>query len=183
VQKLGCTGACGKMRYGDYGLKPMNGVNCQRHCGRRSRQRGVSATEFALVFPLLMALCYSTIVYGYVYMVQQSINFAAQTGAQAAVGLVPGATNQSSIIQSAAGNALAWLPASQQSRLTIVSGSNASYCNVPAAQQASVIIVQVSFAVGGSSTTASLFPTFSLPAVGNFPILPTNLYACAVAYP
>jgi hypothetical protein len=53
------------------------------------KQSGASAVEFALVLPLLIALTYGTFVFSYLYIVHESINYAAQQGAEAAVAVDP----------------------------------------------------------------------------------------------
>ena len=55
-----------------------------RMSGRR-RQSGATAIEFAFAFPVLFLLTYGALVYGYVFMAYQTIAFAAQSGAEAAV--------------------------------------------------------------------------------------------------
>ena len=147
----------------------------------RSGQTGASAVEFALVFPIMLAVAYGGIVYAYIYVLQQSINFAAQQGAQAAVSVVPiiTGTNPASATASAqlasataaSNNTLAWLPISQKGRLS--SPSNAAGCNATSGTFA----VQVNF------NTAGLFATFNLPDnLGSFPYMPQSLLACAVAF-
>lgn len=62
----------------------------QKHNGGLRRiQSGAAAVEFAIVFPLLFALMYATIVYGYVFFAQQTINMVAQEVAKAAVAAAP----------------------------------------------------------------------------------------------
>ncbi|TAM12406.1 MAG: pilus assembly protein [Nevskiaceae bacterium] len=60
-----------------------------RESQARRRQSGAAAIEFAFVFPLLFALMYATIVYGYVFFAQQTINLVAQECAKAAVAAAP----------------------------------------------------------------------------------------------
>lgn len=57
--------------------------------GFRNRQRGASAVEFALVFPMLFAITYVTVVYSYLFIIHQSLSFAAQEAAEAAVSIDP----------------------------------------------------------------------------------------------
>ena len=56
----------------------------------RRRQRGAYAVEFALVFPLLFILIYALLTFGLIMTAQQSLNFAAESGARAAL-VAPGA--------------------------------------------------------------------------------------------
>jgi Flp pilus assembly protein TadG len=146
----------------------------------RLRQSGASALEFALVFPMLMLLSYSAVVYGYVYMLQQSINFAAQQASQAAVAVLPGtsssSTTQTTTINNAINAALAWLPAGQKSRLSVPSST--PNC-LTTGLSPTPITVEVDFALSG------LFPVLiNLPFIGGtVPVLPSTLFACAVAFP
>lgn len=48
-----------------------------------SRQKGAYAVEFALVFIVFFLVLYGMITYGLIFAAQQSMNFAAETGARA----------------------------------------------------------------------------------------------------
>ena len=158
--------------------------------GKTSRQRGwhraqsgASAVEFALVFPLLLAMTYGGLVYSYVFLLQQSINFAAQQGAQAALAVVPtnnsanDASNRLTKADLVAKSTLSWLPASQQGRVSTQASGNCT----PLPAGVNGFIYQVNFDLGGGG---GLFPTLTaLPfGLGNVPPLPTTLAACAVAF-
>ena len=58
--------------------------------GRR-RRRGGALLEAALVLPILLALSFGTVEYGYFFFVKQSFQGASRDGSRAAI--VPGATN------------------------------------------------------------------------------------------
>ncbi len=143
---------------------------------RPARIRGASAVEFVLIFPVMFAIAYGGIVYCYIYMLQQSINFAAQQGAQAAVAVVPGsdssATQQQRVTNAtaAAQATLNWLPKGQTGRVTFP--TTPGNCKNPTG----TFGFEVDFAPAG------LFPIATLPIIGSFPPMPTNMYACAVAY-
>lgn len=66
-------------------------MNTKRHTSglSRVRERGASAVEFALVFPVLFLLVYAVIVYSYTYVLQQAITYTAQHLAEAAVAVNP----------------------------------------------------------------------------------------------
>jgi Flp pilus assembly protein TadG len=49
------------------------------------RQRGVAAVEFALVFPLFFLIFYGILTFGMIFVIQQSLTFAATEGARAAL--------------------------------------------------------------------------------------------------
>jgi Flp pilus assembly protein TadG len=57
--------------------------------GESSGQRGAYAVEFALVFPLFFLIIYATLTYGLIFTAQQSLNYAAQSGARAALEYQP----------------------------------------------------------------------------------------------
>ncbi|MDB5974818.1 MAG: pilus assembly protein [Nevskia sp.] len=148
--------------------------------GLRSGQSGASAVEFALVLPIMLGVAYAGIVYAYIYVLQQSINFAAQQGAQAAVSTIPISIGSNPAAATAAAklanaklaidNTLSWLPLGQRGRYTIPQPTTG--CNVPTGTFA----VQVNFSISG------LFAAFNLPLLGSFPAMPQSLFACAVAF-
>jgi Flp pilus assembly protein TadG len=73
---------------------------------RRDRQRGAAAVEFALVFPLFLALLMGTIDYGYYFFSDQIVTNAAREGARAGTLVTPG-VGASALAVSAAGAAAA----------------------------------------------------------------------------
>lgn len=158
----------------------MNSFTGLRLTRPRSGQTGASAVEFALVFPIMLAVAYGGIVYAYIYVLQQSINFAAQQGAQAAVATIPITTGTNPAAATAAARAqkatdavnstLGWLPTAQRSRLTIP--QPATGCNA----------LNGAFAVQVNFTTSGLFAALNLPGLGSFPYMPPSLLACAVAF-
>jgi Flp pilus assembly protein TadG len=153
----------------------------------RSSQSGAAAIEFALVFPLLLALTYASLVYSYVYFLQQSINFAAQQGVQAAVAVVPTSNastdlanriNQANAVES---STLSWLPSNQVALISTSPAKNATSDTtscVGATPSSSQFVYQVTFTLTG------LFPALvNLPmGLGTVPPLPATLTACAVAF-
>src|SRR5690349_10293272 len=67
-----------------------------RRTGRRQlsrRRRGSEVLEAALVFPILLALAFGTVEFGYYFYVEHNLESAAREGARAAVpaGLSTGA--------------------------------------------------------------------------------------------
>ena len=86
----------------------------------------------------------------------------------------PAATNAQRVTQAqiAANSTLSWLPAGQSSRFQAVGVSTCGAAQAPPAN---------SFAVQGTFTLTSLFPTLvNLPLVGSVPALPTTLFAVSV---
>ncbi|MDE0856266.1 MAG: pilus assembly protein [Nevskia sp.] len=151
----------------------------------RKLESGAAAIEFAIIFPIMLAVAYAGLVYAYIYLLQQSINFAAQQGVQAAVA-VPPSSNPTADVQSRLAQAelvrkgtLNWLPSDQAGRITAQSPAT---CPGAPAPGSNTFVYQISFAVSGGSNTA-LFPSLvNLPGVGTVPPLPTTLIACAVGY-
>ncbi|WP_293780034.1 TadE/TadG family type IV pilus assembly protein [uncultured Oxalicibacterium sp.] len=52
---------------------------------KKKNQKGASAIEFALVFPLFFLIFYAIISYGMIFVAQQSLTMAAAEGARAAL--------------------------------------------------------------------------------------------------
>ena len=53
-----------------------------------SRERGATAVEFALVFPLFFLIMYAIVTFGLIFAVQQSLTLAATEGARSALNYV-----------------------------------------------------------------------------------------------
>lgn len=162
----------------------MKPITLRRSLARRL-ESGASAIEFAIIFPVMLAVAYAGLVYAYIYLLQQSINFAAQQGVQAAVAVVPtgspAADQQSRLNQAEAvrKGTLNWLPGGQAGR---ISAQSPNTCPGAPSPGSNTFVYQISFAVSGGGNTA-LFPSLvNLPWVGTVPPLPTTLIACAVGY-
>lgn len=139
------------------------------------RLAGASAVEFALIFPIFFAIVYAGICYGYIYFLQQRINFLAQEAVRAAIAVAPG------------NDTGAYLAAAQaQGNLAITRNFTGAGATVPAALTVSYTL-QDDGAAGDtlvavitySLTTPTLFPTIPLPLVGAIPPLPPALTATA----
>lgn len=97
------------------------------------KQRGASAIEFALIFPLLFIIFYGAVTYGLIFVAQQSITLAAAEGARAALRQATNETVRTTNARNAAigtGSAAAWLT----SRITFTGTllANCPYNTVPA---------------------------------------------------
>ena len=143
-----------------------------------SAQGGAAAVEFAFVFPVLFLLIYGVIVYSYIFVLQESINYAAQQAAEAAVAVEPrsagydaAATAQA---RAMASRVLQWLPQSQQLRV-LGEGGEKVEVTFNNAGDSDVVQVQLRFALPGQ------FTVMTLPIVGEVPYLPPQLVAQAVA--
>ncbi len=150
----------------------------QRACS----QSGAVAVEFAFVFPLLFMLVYGTIVYSYVFVVQSSLNFAAEQAAQSAVAVSPSAANYDDAVvtqvTATANNLLNWLPAAPRtmsisSRGTEKATASCTVSGSTSAPGAGVVIVTICFDV------RQMFSQISIPGLGAAPPLPSNLGAQA----
>lgn len=147
-----------------------------RLTGKRAshRQRGGAMVEFAFVFPILFLLIYGVIVYSYLFVLQSSMNFAAQEGAEAAIAVVTdrdiNPNYETQVIQEAqkaATAALSWLPEdTQKPRLKV---------QVPP-PAGDLVTVTVTFNV---TQGTSLFPQLTLPFVGTVPPMPDQIVAQA----
>jgi len=152
----------------------------------RSAQSGAAAVEFALIFPLMLVTAYASIVYSYVYFLQQSISFAAQQGVQAAVSVVPtnstaaDSASRTTTANAVAMNTLTWLPNTQFTRVTT---TEPAVCPGETAPGVPTFSYMITFTLSGG-TGGALFPTLvNLPmGLGTVPPLPTVLTACAVAF-
>lgn len=125
------------------------------------RQAGATAVEFAFVFPLLFVVTYGAIVYGYVYMAAQTIAYAAQAGAEAAV-QVPYNTDSASY-QTAVKSVITQKVTTLTSFL--ISPGNVQ---VPDPQfDGNTVKVTVSY-----TGVSGLFPTLTIPPFFNTPVPP-----------
>lgn len=147
--------------------------------GQRWRQLGAAAVEFAFVFPLLFLLIYGVIVYSYVFVLQESIAYAAQKAAEAAVTVAPDAAGYDALAReqakTMAGRVLSWLPAAQRERVLGDDNGKVEVLFIPVGDS-DAVQVTLRFELRG------LFPVLNLPLIGEVPPLPERpLFAQAVA--
>ncbi|MCW3479239.1 pilus assembly protein [Neisseriaceae bacterium JH1-16] len=82
----------------------------------RHAQRGTSAIEFALIFPVLFAIFYGIVSYGLILAAQQSLTLAAEEGARAALRYQPAVSQGAALTARAAAacqtaqSIINWLP-------------------------------------------------------------------------
>lgn len=126
---------------------------------RRQRHNGAAAIEFALVFPVLFFMTYGLVFYGYMFVVQTAMNYAAQQGAEAAVSVDPTlALSQQSLYgqtvceqaSQAIAEVLSFLPQNQFS--DIVGGTEPTGTSSPSCRSGVGII---SYPAAGSSSSLS----------------------------
>jgi Flp pilus assembly protein TadG len=148
---------------------------------RRCAQAGSAIVEFAFVFPILLFLIYGLVVYSYIFVLQESITFAAQQAAAAAVGVAPSATSGAAqtqmrtLAQNTATQYLSWLGA-QATRLTTTS----TFCSVSGGgtcptDGSDAIVVKLVFDMDAPTP---LFPVLSFGA-GQVPPTPSQLVSQA----
>ncbi|AXK65349.1 TadE family protein [Burkholderia sp. IDO3] len=73
------------------------------------RQRGATAVEFAMVFPLFFVIAYSIISFGMIFVIQQSLTLAASEGARAGLSYAPTMTARIANATTTTQNVLGWL--------------------------------------------------------------------------
>lgn len=151
-------------------------------------QSGAAAVEFALVFPILFMLIYGMIVYAYLFVLQQSLVFAAQEAAEAVVQVDPRVgtdLQRRQTAQQMAARILSWLPEAQRAR--VLGDNNGSAVSVttceigqafPCPTDTSAVVVRLTFNVASPSY---LFPVITFVGLGPVPPMPSALTAMAVA--
>lgn len=155
----------------------------------KARQSGAMAVEFAFVFPFLFILLYATIVYSYLFVIQEAITYAAQEAAEAAVAVDPSDPGAAALrtqrVRATAVSTLSWLPNGQKTR--VLGDDTGSAVSVTICEEGSSVIcppdtagviVTLNFQV--TSPTA-LFPVIEIPNLFTLPPLPAVLTATAVA--
>lgn len=162
-------------------------MNTGDRSGSRYGQAGSAAVEFAFVFPILLALVYATVVYGYLFVVRESIEFAAHKGLEAAVAVDPSATNataeQGNQAKIAVNCSLNWLTGQACGTATSTAG-RVETTYVPGSGGLGCPLgygcVTVTYYVQQNGDW--VFPKLiGLPMVGTIPPLPTTMTATAVA--
>lgn len=139
------------------------------------------------MFPILFLLMYGTVVYSYVFVVQQALHYAAQEAAEAAVKVDPKVAGadalRTSNARAAAVRALDWMPVGQRGRVVGNSGElvQVALCTAGSANCApdsDAVTVTLRFEMFQPSP---LFPVLSIFMVGSVPPLPERLVASATA--
>ena len=80
------------------------------------RQQGVYAVEWAIVFPVFFLLIYVVISYGLTFLVRESMQFAVEDGARAALRYQPSRAARIEGVKSVVQHNLDWLPAALQTQ-------------------------------------------------------------------
>lgn len=153
----------------------------------RRRQSGAAAVEFAFVFPILFLLIYGVIVYSYIFVLQESLTYAAQEAAEAAVKVAPDIDDADAVreanVRATTVATLRWLPESQRARVLGSGGEKVQveFCSAGSGNcppDSSAVTVTLTFDV---TQPTELFPVLDLYIVGRVPPLPNALVAQATA--
>jgi Flp pilus assembly protein TadG len=139
------------------------------------RLAGASAVEFALIFPVVFAIVYGGIAYGYVYFLQQRINFIAQEAVRAAIAVAPGDDSDAYLAQAQAAANVAITNNFTAAGVAVPAALSVSFSLAGDVAEGDTLIVLVTYDL----TNPTLFPTLSLPLVGAIPPLPPALQATA----
>lgn len=141
-----------------------------------NKESGTAAIEFAFVLPVFLFMMYGMVVYAYMFVLQESLVFAAQASAEATVKVNPAQEDYEAaldaVAKSTASQILGYLPEDQKQR---VLGGDAEKVTVTPDTANGTIEVELTFEFEG------LFPVLSLPGLGDVPPMPANLTARAVA--
>ncbi|MFC6300841.1 pilus assembly protein [Pseudomonas sp. CCM 7893] len=133
-----------------------------------SKQKGVAAIEFAVVFVIFFAVFYGMVSYSLPLLLLQSFNQAAAQGVRIGVGVDPSAQNYATLVQNTAVAAaqanLGWIPPAFKFDPNYVTST----------YNGSVLTVQVSYP---SVNLKGVLPFMVLPGIGTVPQLPVNLSA------
>lgn len=136
---------------------------------RRRAQRGVTAVEFALVFPLFFGVFYAIVSYSLIFVAEQSLTLATAEGARAVLNYQKAST----------------VPAALVLR-TAAACTTAKNLVAPMIQNADCTTVQTACSYDPTMTCIAVTMTYhysTSPLVPNIPVLglamPTNLIGTA----
>lgn len=156
--------------------------------GIRREQGGAAAVEFAFVLPILLFLVYATVVYSYLFVVRESIEFAAHKGIEAAVAVDPGAADADAVRQTealaAANCALNWLTGVCTDTIVESSRVTPQYtpCNGTGTQACPLGYGRVSVTYHVLNGGVWVFPRLiGIPGLGTIPPMPETMVATAIA--
>lgn len=138
---------------------------------RPARQRGIYALEWAIIFPLFFVLLYAIISYGLAFLVRESMQFAAEDGARAALRYQSDRTLRMEKAKEVVIDKLGWLPQAlrlQDSQIDVtvcrvgnpVECAPALSCGAPASERC---MVQLNFSIPYGSSP--LVPGLSMLGV------------------
>lgn len=164
-------------------MKQFRNSLSKSYCARPAGQKGGAAVEFAFVFPVMFLVMYGVVVYAYMFVLQESLNFAAQEAAESAVAVDPRRSvtpDYESVvdqrIRATAQGVLGWLPEAQKERVLGAEGSKVgvTFGTTADAPPTDTVTVTLNYELAG------LFPVLDLYFVGEIPPMPSVLRAQAV---
>lgn len=94
-----------------------------------SRQRGVYALEWAIIFPVFFMLLYAIISFGLVFLVRESMQLVAEDGARAALQYQPSRAERLDKAKSIVTDKLQWLPPPSSITATVCSVGSPEICS------------------------------------------------------
>lgn len=157
--------------------KPISGSR-----NRFNKQRGAVAIETALMFVLFFSLFYAIVSYSLPFLMIQSFNHAAASGARSALAIEPHAFETTAQyielgvkprVRSIVADTLKWLPPTAKNA---VLGEENNNIDIEFNEATAVLSVTV---VYSGYQNAPLIPTLKLPGIGDVPRLPDNLQGSA----
>lgn len=101
----------------------------------RSRQRGVYALEWAIIFPVFFMLLYAIISFGLAFLVRESMQWAAEDGARAALQYQPNREERKQHALQVVKNNLGWLPSGLKDSLNQGSNLRFMICSLNSSNQ------------------------------------------------
>lgn len=151
-------------------------MSCDRLVHRLPRRlRGASAIEFALIFPIVFAIVYGGIVYGYIYFLQQRINFLAQEAVRAAISVAPVDDSDAYLAQAQAAANQAISNNFTLSGVAVPPALGVTFTLQGDVAEGDTLVVLLTY----NLNNPTLFPTIPIPLVGAIPPLPAELRATA----
>jgi len=141
-------------------------------------QRGVSVLELMLTLPVLIVLAYGSLIYGYVFFLNRSLNDAVQKATRLAAATGPVSSEmlpvQQARLRHVVERQLGWADDRQQhQRLSIRVNQTSTTCPTPV--RSDRIKVEAAYALRKPSW---LVPVLNL-GISQIPPLPDTLNACA----
>ena len=140
-----------------------------------TRQRGASAIEFSLVFPVFLALLYAIVSYSTIFMLVQGFTYASEDALRAALAVdCDGLTAQECVddritpaVREQVVSSLSWLPESIKNQ---VLGSDGDEVVVSCVSGTCTVEVRYD-----NYASNPLIPSITLPAIGTIPRIPQHL--------
>jgi Flp pilus assembly protein TadG len=81
----------------------------QRQPPGRRWQRGATAVEFAIIFPVFFVILYAILSFGMIFVIQQSLTLAASEGARAGLNYAPSLAARVTNATTTARSVVGWL--------------------------------------------------------------------------